>query len=265
MARSKKSFDRLLKLYKYKDLAFMLTRVPGLKQLGRLIMPPDSMSLTYVPIYENLELPPGTVAPTSVIEHFIGEASDHMILNVCPCRTENGCEDFGQDFGCTFLGPAVRGIDPEVGTLVSKEEALAHLQQATDAGLVSCVGKFKGDAIMLGLRDHQKLMTICHCCPCCCISTSMPYASREARDILKKLEGVTVEVGEECNGCGRCVDYCVFGEMHLVDGKAVIGEECKGCGRCAMVRKRDAVKITIDNPDYVEQCIERISALVDIS
>jgi len=33
----------------------------------------------------------------------------------------------------------------------------------------------------------------------------MPLASREARDLLVKLEGVSVEITEECNGCGRCV------------------------------------------------------------
>jgi len=265
MARSRKCFDMLTRFYKFKDLAFMLTRVPVLKQIGSLIMPPSSITLTYIPVYEDLELPEGTVAPVSIIEHFIREASDHLILSRCPCRSENGCEDFDQDFGCTFLGPAVREVDPEVGRLVSMDEALEHLHKATEDGLVSCLGKFKGDAIMMGIRHHEKLMTICHCCPCCCISTSMPYASREARDILTKLEGVSVEIGEECNGCGRCVKSCVFAQISIVDGKAVIGEECKGCGRCAMACKRDAVTITIDNPDYVEQCIARIGALVEVS
>jgi hypothetical protein len=265
MGRSKKSFDRVLSMYKHKDIAFKSTRVPGLKHLGKLVMPPSDMTLTYIPVYEDLELPEGTVAPLSVIEHFINEASDHLILSRCPCRSENGCKDFPGDFGCTFLGPAVRNVDPEVGRLVSREEALEHLREATESGLVSCLGKFKGDAIMLGVKDHSRLMTICHCCSCCCISTSMPYASKEMRDVLKKLEGVTVEITEECNGCGRCVDSCVFAQMSIVNKKAVIGEECKGCGRCATVCKRDAVKITIDNPDYVEQCIARINALVDIT
>jgi Fe-S-cluster-containing hydrogenase component 2 len=264
MARSKKSFDRVLSMYKHKDLAFKSTRVPVLKQLGKLVMPPEDMTLTYIPIYESLELPEGTVAPLSVIEHFINEASDHLILSRCPCRSENGCQDFDPYFGCTFLGPAVRTVDPEVGRIVSREEALEHLREATEAGLISCLGKFKGDAIMLGVKDHSRLMTICHCCPCCCISTSMPLASKEARDILKKLEGVTVEVTDECNGCGRCVEFCVFGQMSVTDKKVVIGDECKGCGRCAMVCKRDGIKITIDNPEYIEQCIGRIGAMVDV-
>ena len=163
-----------------------------------------------------------------------------------------------------LIGPAVRDVDPEVGRLVSMEEALAHLKEATEAGLVSCLGAFKGDAIMLGVKDHKRLMTICHCCPCCCISTAMPLAGREARDLLVRLEGVSVEITEECNGCGLCVDACIFDQVTVEDGKAVIGEECKGCGRCAAVCRRGGVRITIDNPDYVTDCVARIGALVEV-
>jgi len=46
--------------------------------------------------------------------------------------------------------------------------------------------------------------------------------------------------------------------------KAIIGQECKGCGRCAMVRKRDAVRITVEPADYVEHFIACISTLVDV-
>jgi Fe-S-cluster-containing hydrogenase component 2 len=264
MGRSKRSFDRLLSLLKYKDLAARSTNWPVVRTIGRVVMPPESMSLTYIPVYESLELPEGTVAPLTVIEHFIREASDHLVLNLCPCRSENDCKDFDPGLGCTFLGPAVRDVDPEVGRIVTMDEALDHLHRATEAGLVSCIGKFKGDAIALGVKDHKRLMTICHCCPCCCVSTSLPFASREVRDILKKLEGVNVEITEECNGCQKCVKYCVFGQMSVVDGRAVVGEECKGCGRCAMVCKRGAVRITVDNPEYVEQCIAHIGALVDV-
>lgn len=263
--RSKRSFDRVLSMYKYKDTFFKLSNYPVLKQMGRRTLDVDNMTLTYIPVYENLELPAGAAAPTSVIEHFIREASHHLILSRCPCRSGNSCSDFDPGFGCTFLGPAVLDVDPEVGRLVSMEEALEHLHQATEAGLISCLGKFKGDAIMLGVRDHHHLMTICHCCPCCCISTSLPFASRETRDALVKLEGLAIEVdAEKCNGCGACVKVCIFKQMAVEDKKAVIGDECKGCGRCAMVCKQDAINITIEDPTYIDACISRIGSKVDL-
>lgn len=265
MGRSKKSFDRILKGYKHKDLFARMTKVPVLREIGKRVVDADSITLTYIPVCEDLELPPGTVAPTSVIEHFINEASHHLILSCCPCRSEAGCKDFDPYFGCMFLGPAVLDVDPEVGRLVTREEALEHLRQANEAGLVSCVGKFKFDAMMMGLRDHHRLMTICHCCPCCCLSTSFHLASREARDLLVKLEGVTVEVTDACNGCGLCVETCMFKQISINDGTAVIGEECKGCGRCAMVCRRGGVRVIVDNPDYVKESIERIGSRVEIS
>jgi UDP-glucose 4-epimerase len=264
MGRSKRSFDRILRQYKHKDLAFKMTKVPVLNTLGKLVIKPSETSLSYIPIHENLELPAGAVAPISVIEHFINEASDHLILSRCPCRSGNDCEMVDPSFGCTFIGPAVREVNPEVGRLVTREEALEHLRQATEVGLVSCLGAFKGDAIMMGIRNHKHLMTICHCCPCCCWSTAMPLAHKDARDLVVRMEGVSIEITENCNGCGLCVDTCMFAQIRIEGKTAVIGDECKGCGRCAMVCKRDGVRIIIDDPGYIDRCIERISALVEV-
>jgi hypothetical protein len=150
--RNKRSFDRFTKQIKYIGTAFKLTNVPVFKQLGRRVLDADNTNLTYMPIYENLELPSGVAAPNSIIEHFIREASHHVILNRCPCRSELDCQDFDPDFGCTFLGEGARVVDPEVGRHVSMEEALEHLNQAKEAGLISVLGSFKGDAIMLGVR-----------------------------------------------------------------------------------------------------------------
>ena len=147
---------------------------------------------------------------------------------------------------------------------MTKEEALEHLHKATEMGLISCLGRFKGDAIMLGVKDHAHLMTICHCCPCCCISTSMPYASKQARDALVRLEGVTVDVSDKCNGCGLCVEACIFKAIEVKNDVAIVGEECKGCGRCVTACKRKAISITIDNPNFIEECISRLSDKVDV-
>jgi Pyruvate/2-oxoacid:ferredoxin oxidoreductase delta subunit len=263
--RNKRSFDRFTKQIKYIGTAFKLTNVPVFKQLGRRVLDADNTNLTYMPIYENLELPSGVAAPNSIIEHFIREASHHVILNRCPCRSELDCQDFDPDFGCTFLGEGARVVDPEVGRHVSMEEALEHLNQAKEAGLISVLGSFKGDAIMLGVKDRHRLMTICHCCPCCCITNKMHLGSRESRDALEKLEGLIIEVdSEKCTGCSKCVKACIFMQMEVVDKKAAIGDECKGCGRCAMACPEDAIRIRIEDPSYIDECISRISSRVDV-
>lgn len=264
MGRSKKSFDRVLSMYKHKDLAFKMTNWPIVGTIAQKLLDAKNMTLTYIPINQDLEQPESTAAPVSVIEHFINEACHHVILSRCPCRSENGCKDFPGDFGCTFIGAAARDVRPEVGRHVTKEEALEHLHKATEMGLISCLGRFKGDAIMLGVKDHAHLMTICHCCPCCCISTSMPYASKQARDALVRLEGVTVDVSDKCNGCGLCVEACIFKAIEVKNDVAIVGEECKGCGRCVTSCKRKAISITIDNPNFIEECISRLSDKVDV-
>jgi hypothetical protein len=265
MGRSKKGFDRILRVLKHKDLALRLTRISILNALAKRLLPQESNNTCYVPINESIELPPGTVAPAAIIETFIREASDHLILSRCPCRNGSNCMTADESFGCTFLGPAVKEVHPEVGRLVSAEEALEHLHQATEMGLISCVGKFKGDAFMLGVKDHHRMMSICHCCSCCCITTAMPRASRDARNVFVKLEGVNVKTTDNCVGCGLCQDACVFRQITISDGKAVIGEECKGCGRCVTACPREGKKITIDNPGYMEDCMSRIRSMVDIN
>ncbi len=259
------AFDHLLRLLKYKDALFKLTKIPLVSKVGKKLVDPKGVSLTYIPVTERIEVPPGTAVPASIVEDFINKASHHVILHKCPCRTANECEDFPRDFGCTFLGEATRGVDPRLGRHVSREEALEHYRRAREMGLVSVVGKFKGDALALGVKDHDRLLTLCHCCPCCCISGGLHNAEREFRDSIVKLEGLSVEVTDACNGCGLCVEACIFKQMSLVDGRASVGEECKGCGRCAAACKRGAIRIAVDNPDYIRRCIERISAFVDVT
>jgi UDP-glucose 4-epimerase len=61
------------------------------------------------------------------------------------------------------------------------------------------------------------------------------------------------------------VEACIFHQIEMVDGVAVIGEECKGCGRCAAVCKSGSIKIEAENPRYVEETIERINSYVDVT
>lgn len=259
------AFQRLLFLIRFKDHLAKQTNNKVLAAIGRKVVDPADVTLTCIPINADIALPPSTVAPTSIVEHFIEEASYHVSLFKCPCRTEMKCENHPRTFGCTFIGEGATQIDPKLGRHISKEEALEKLGQANEMGLITTLGRFKGDALALGVKDDARLMTICHCCPCCCVTTSIHLASPEMRDTLVKLEGTSVKVTDECKGCGACVDACIFHQITIEDKVAVIGEECKGCGRCARACKTSAIRIEVDNPSYIQQSIDRLSSYVDVT
>lgn len=66
---------------------------------------------------------------------------------------------------------------------MSGQEALGKLKRATELGLVSTMRRFEGDALALGVKGDARLITLCHCCPCCCVSTGIHLASHELRDV----------------------------------------------------------------------------------
>ncbi len=103
------------------------------------------------------------------------------------------------------------------------------------------------DSLWLGVKKADELVTICHCCDCCCYFRLYRVLPAEAAKGLQKLEGVNIEVGDACDGCGVCIEKCFIKAMTLKDGKAVPGEACRGCGRCAAVCPKQAVKVVLTN------------------
>lgn len=264
MGRNRKGVERIANSSKYKDVMCKAANWPVLRSLLPRILEARGTSFTYIPVHERVELRGSIAMPIYVVEHFINRAVHHVILDFCPCRKSFGCKEFPEDRGCLFLGEGAREIEPSVGRHVGREEALAYLHSGVAMGLVPLIGKIDFDAVMLGVKKHNRLMTICQCCPCCCLSTSLHYASRGVRDFITRLEGVEVKVTEDCTGCSACVEACIFKQMKLVDDVALVGDECKGCGRCAAACKADAIRISINDPDFIKAYIDRIGANVDV-
>jgi dihydroorotate dehydrogenase subfamily 1 len=57
-----------------------------------------------------------------------------------------------------------------------------------------------------------------------------------------RLEPPIVEP-DACNGCSVCTSACVYGAIHVVDGKAALdGETCTRCGLCVTRCRLDAIR-----------------------
>lgn len=243
----------------------------GLKRLGGIwpasvigesIMSRNTFSC--IPVGENVAVPAGAAVPQSIVESCIERASRRFIVDHCFCRNSSGCSRHDPGIGCLFLGEGTRQLDPALGREADVEEARGHLRRAVASGLVPCIGQAWVDARAFGVRDYRHLMTVCFCCDCCCLLGMLPHVPEGAMKIMVRLEGVRTVIGDGCNGCGECLDACIFSQLRLEGGRAVIGDDCKACGRCAAACPLGAVSVLVEDSGYVDRCLERIGARVDV-
>jgi ferredoxin len=263
--------ELLRKLFPNRFILAKATKVPILGALlDHAIFEGDD--LIYLPrikrieINQPIEFHGEVVIPTQVVDHFIERATVHWVMNTCICRQANDCKDYPIDLGCLFLGEAALGINPKLGQRVTKEEAFKHVQRCREAGLVHLIGRNKLDTIWLGVEPGIKLLTVCNCCPCCCLWRVLPHVSDQISSKITRMPGVTVEVNDLCIGCGICTEgVCFVDAIHLVDGRAVKSDACRGCGRCVDVCPEGAIEINVEDNKIVERAINHITSLVDIS
>lgn len=219
-----------------------------------------------IPIDKTIETHDEYVLPSQVLEYFVKKANYHWIMDFCICRSSMECKDYPINYGCLFLGEATLGINPQLGKRVSKEEALAYLKKCREAGLVHLIGRNKLDTQWLGVGPGDKLMTICNCCPCCCLWRISPIINPKIGSKVKKMPGVRVEVNENCIGCGTCSNgICFTDAIQLYERRAFISDECRGCGRCVSVCPQGAIKLTLNDKKYIEKTIKTISSVLDVT
>lgn len=229
----------------------------------------DHYDVTFVPINQDIEQDASTVLPRQVVEEMVRRAVHRVILPICLCRVGCRCQDFPMELGCIFLGESAKQIDPSMGRAVSVEEGLEHVDKAIQAGLVLQIGRVDADPFMLGIkpRDRDRFLTLCFCCPCCCVAMrNMPRWAPEMKGRMHALEGLSIEVTDDCNGCGRCVDACFAGAISIENERAVISDACKGCGICASTCSRHAVEIRVEDGNrMLEEAFRRIERYADVT
>ncbi len=219
----------------------------------------------YLPIneeltYENIFL------PYPIIFEFIEKSSYRMIMNVCGCRQAYGCKNHAPTMGCLNLGESVLDMMPGIGRLVSKEEAREHAQKAIADGLIPAIGKGRIDNFFYGIPDKGKLMGICFCCHCCCITGFFNRLPAEQLNrMFPRIDEITMEVSDDCTACGTCLEYCIYDAITVESGKAVQNDRCRQCGRCVTFCPSKALSIDLKNLDFKDELVQRICSHVDIT
>ncbi len=258
IARTRRSGRVMMRII---EDAFRATRLPLIGKLPLLGEKYNNMR--WLPVNEGIRMHEDAPMPADIIYRFIDEASRRAILNNCECRKVYDCRHHPTDIGCLFLGDSACEGPPGMFREASVEEAREHVGRALEAGLVPMVGKNFIDNVLFGIKERHKLLSICFCCECCCISRYVRHSpSRVIDSTFPRLEGVTVEVTDECTGCGTCVDHCYIQAMHVVGGRAVMAESCRACGRCATACPNHAIRVSIDDPEYLNKCYDQIRSLI---
>ncbi len=259
-----------------KSPAFLRIMLGGIKFVCRVVALPglrkwhpwvtaDKNILTPLPINAELQFD-SVPLPEQILWEFIDRSSHRMIVNSCGCRTAYSCQNFPHDIGCLFLGESARDISAGLGRMVTKAEARAHVQKAIAAGLVPNIGKAVVDNFLFHIPERGKLIAICFCCHCCCMTRFYNWLPAEQiHTIAPPLPGLQVEVTDQCVGCGTCLTFCPYENIAVEAGKAVHGDKCRGCGRCAAACPEKAVRLTLDNPDFKQETIQRIAAFGDVT
>ncbi len=126
-----------------------------------------------VPIQHNLEFNSDNknmVVPIQRLRDAVEEASYRIIMDRCICRDSFKCSHFPIDFACLMLGEACRTmVGNGIARYATVEESLAHLDRATELGLVAIPAWTEIESIAKGIPDEskEKYFEICFCCPCC--------------------------------------------------------------------------------------------------
>ncbi len=259
---------------KLRELLKMAKTSPKMKKMYLEKTFPEGVEQTGTPIPVNVSLGEyeDQILPFKVTEYFINKAST-ILLTDCPCRRANKCENHDVSLGCTWMGEGAKHVDLNKwpvtnGRIATKEEALERERLAYENGLVPHLGKLRGDAELYNVVDYEdQFMSICHCCSCCCVVSLMKYGPSEYKNVVKRMEGVTVRVDpDKCVGCGTCFKYCIYDGLKMENDKAVINQEnCMGCGRCEMKCPNKAITVSIDDYSRIDELIARFESKVDIT
>ncbi len=250
-----------------------LTRYPVIGRVIEYLLFEDD-EVIYLPRDNTISIPINTdIAPkedvvlrSKVLEHFIRQANYHWIMDFCICRDSTSCQDYPMDLGCIFLGEAAMGINPKFGHKATVEETLEHAVRCREAGLVHLIGRNKLDSVWLNVGPGQKLLTICNCCPCCCLWKILPEINTNISSKVNRMPGVEVVVTDQCVGCGSCTQNVCFVNAISLDGEqATISDNCRGCGRCVEVCPNNAIEVRINEDSPVKTAIDKIYPLVDVT
>ena len=181
-----------------------------------------------IKINKTIEAEKSEFIPTDILKEVIEKIDDIVIMNSCLCRTSNNCKDYPQDIGCIFRN--------------------------------------KIDSIWMNVKPKEGLLTICHCCPCCCLWKVIPQLDDKISDKMHKLDGVEIAIdNSKCIDCMKCLnEICMSEAISFKDNAIQINQnKCRGCGLCVNICKQNAITLKY-NDKSIDSIVNKLHNLVEL-
>lgn len=192
-----------------------------------------------------------TTIPIDLVKQAIMGASYIGGMKECICRAGEDCQNYPHDLACLFLNRVGKVVvDHGVAVEMSKEEALARVDQVAELGLTCQTMWTEVEQLIWGFRNDEmdSFLEVCFCCPCCCVGFNLSKnATRDVKHRFSPTGWTAVVDHDACIGCKTCLDdYCPQDAVHFraSDGKMVVDQKnCVGCGICRSKCPHDAISI----------------------
>lgn len=114
---------------------------------------------------------------------------------------------------------------------VTREDAMATLRRAAEAGLVHTVS-----------NNQQGMAYICNCCTCSC-GILRGMVDLGIANVVARSAFVNQVDEELCVGCDLCTEQCQFEALSLNGVVHVSETRCVGCGVCVSFCPEDALSL----------------------
>ncbi|MEW5720749.1 MAG: 4Fe-4S binding protein [Chloroflexota bacterium] len=183
------------------------------------------------------------VQPFESVAEIVNSAKAWGVLD-CICRKQKSligepCQHPIQMCMAMSQTPDAFASTPTIRAL-TRDEALATLRQAAEAGLVHQVS-----------NNQRGLWYICNCCTCSC-AILRGMADLGMANVVARSAFVNRVDDALCIGCELCVERCQFDALTMAGKIARVNEaRCVGCGVCVLACDQDALHLVRRPADQV--------------
>ncbi|MCE5274607.1 MAG: 4Fe-4S binding protein [Deltaproteobacteria bacterium] len=162
----------------------------------------------------------------------------YFAVSKCPCRQMMAYEGKGCSHSidnCLHFNDMGRYVvEQGMGREITKEEAIAILEEADKEGLVHAIENLDG-----------YLSMICNCCGCCCVFLQTQKLLK--LNMISSSNYVSCVDEEVCIGCGTCEERCPMDAIAVGDDENAHVDPacCIGCGICVPTCPATAVALVL--------------------